>query len=211
MGDRGGLGPRHRCRSDRAGGALHRGPELAGQVVQQLPGTGVTEAAVHCLFQKELVIPMPQHIFDEHRGADAGPQIVGDRFADRLAVGDDPADVAEQDVAAVHDEFVEHSTHRAGGHFAAGADMAEFAAQRGTPDAAQAYGEIMLEALWALRAFPLPTVARIEGNCLGGGLEIAAMCDLRIAASDAKFGIPWERLPAAFAQAARMSFMPSTS
>ncbi|WP_374380634.1 enoyl-CoA hydratase/isomerase family protein [Dongia sp.] len=82
----------------------------------------------------------------------------------------------------------------AGGHFAAGADMAEFAAQRGTPDAAQAYGEIMLDALWALRAFPLPTVARIEGNCLGGGLEIAAMCDLRIAASDAKFGIPIQRV-----------------
>ena len=82
----------------------------------------------------------------------------------------------------------------AGGHFAAGADMAEFAAARGTPAAAQAYGEIMLEALWALRAFPLPTVARIEGNCLGGGLEIAAMCDLRVAASDAKFGIPIQRV-----------------
>lgn len=82
----------------------------------------------------------------------------------------------------------------AGGHFAAGADMAEFAALRATPDAAQAYGEMMLETLWNLRDHPHPTIARIEGNCLGGGLEIAAMCDLRIAADNAKFGIPIQRV-----------------
>jgi enoyl-CoA hydratase/carnithine racemase len=81
-----------------------------------------------------------------------------------------------------------------GGHFAAGADMAEFAALRATPDGARAYGEMMLEALWTLRELPLPTIARIEGNCLGGGLEIAAMCDFRIAAEDAKFGIPIQRV-----------------
>lgn len=80
------------------------------------------------------------------------------------------------------------------GHFAAGADMAEFAALRATPDAAEAYGEMMLEALWNLRDHPHPTIARIEGNCLGGGLEIAAMCDLRIAADNAKFGIPIQRV-----------------
>jgi enoyl-CoA hydratase/carnithine racemase len=82
----------------------------------------------------------------------------------------------------------------AGGHFAAGADMAEFAELRATPEGARAYGEIMLEALWALRDCPLPTIARIEGNCLGGGLELAAMCDLRIASADAKFGIPIQKV-----------------
>lgn len=81
-----------------------------------------------------------------------------------------------------------------GGHFAAGADMAEFAALRATPEGARAYGEMMLDALWTLRDLPVPTIARIEGNCLGGGLEIAAMCDFRIATDDAKFGIPIQRV-----------------
>lgn len=82
----------------------------------------------------------------------------------------------------------------AGGHFAAGADMAEFAALRATPDAAEAYGQMMLETLWNLRDQPHPTIARIDGNCLGGGLEIAAMCDLRLAADTARFGIPIQRV-----------------
>lgn len=82
----------------------------------------------------------------------------------------------------------------AGGHFAAGADMAEFAALRATPEGARAYGEMMLDALWTLRDFPLPTIALIEGNCLGGGLELAAMCDLRVAALDARFGIPIQKV-----------------
>ncbi|MDY0873620.1 enoyl-CoA hydratase/isomerase family protein [Dongia rigui] len=82
----------------------------------------------------------------------------------------------------------------AGGHFAAGADMAEFAQLRATPAGARAYGEIMLAALWALRDFPVPTIARVEGNCMGGGLEVAAMCDLRVAAEDAKFGIPIQKV-----------------
>ncbi len=82
----------------------------------------------------------------------------------------------------------------AGGHFAAGADMAEFAALRATVEGASTYGEMMLEALWSLRELPVPTIARIEGNCLGGGLEIAAMCDLRLASREAKFGIPIQRV-----------------
>jgi enoyl-CoA hydratase len=42
----------------------------------------------------------------------------------------------------------------------------------------------------AVRAFPAPVIARIPGWCLGGGLEVAAACDFRIAAHDAKFGMP---------------------
>jgi enoyl-CoA hydratase/carnithine racemase len=42
----------------------------------------------------------------------------------------------------------------------------------------------------AVRAFPAPVVARLPGWCLGGGLEFAAACDFRIAAHDAKFGMP---------------------
>jgi enoyl-CoA hydratase len=46
----------------------------------------------------------------------------------------------------------------------------------------------------ALRAFPAPVIARIPGWCLGGGLEVAAACDFRIAAYDAKFGMPEVRV-----------------
>ncbi|WP_424631454.1 enoyl-CoA hydratase [Bradyrhizobium sp. SYSU BS000235] len=42
----------------------------------------------------------------------------------------------------------------------------------------------------AVRQFPSPVIARLKGWCLGGGLEVAAACDLRIAAQDAKFGMP---------------------
>jgi enoyl-CoA hydratase/carnithine racemase len=42
----------------------------------------------------------------------------------------------------------------------------------------------------AVRAFPAPVIARMPGWCLGGGLEAAAACDFRIAAHDAKFGMP---------------------
>jgi enoyl-CoA hydratase/carnithine racemase len=44
--------------------------------------------------------------------------------------------------------------------------------------------------LEAVRAFPAPVIARIPGWCLGGGLEFAAACDFRVAAHDAKFGMP---------------------
>jgi len=46
----------------------------------------------------------------------------------------------------------------------------------------------------AVRGFPAPVVARMPGWCLGGGLEVAAACDFRIAAHDAKFGMPEVRV-----------------
>ena len=46
----------------------------------------------------------------------------------------------------------------------------------------------------AVRAFPEPVIARMPGWCLGGGLEVAAACDFRIAAHDAKFGMPEVRV-----------------
>jgi enoyl-CoA hydratase len=46
----------------------------------------------------------------------------------------------------------------------------------------------------AVRLFPAPVIARVPGWCLGGGLEVAAACDFRIAAHDAKFGMPEVRV-----------------
>lgn len=82
----------------------------------------------------------------------------------------------------------------AGGNFAAGADLSEFAALRATAEQAEAYGRQMIAALTAIRNCRHPTVAAIEGLCVGGGLEIALMCDLRLATPDSRFGIPIQKV-----------------
>lgn len=81
------------------------------------------------------------------------------------------------------------------GHFAAGADIEEFPSFRFDPDSLRDYHEaVIAPALGALLACDIPLVAQVEGSCVGGGLEIAACCDLRIAAPGARFGAPIGRL-----------------
>ena len=76
----------------------------------------------------------------------------------------------------------------AGAHFCAGADIA------GLQAADRSYGEANLEAEAALMAFPKPTIAFVQGACVGGGVQIATSCDLRIADTTARFGITPARL-----------------
>lgn len=83
----------------------------------------------------------------------------------------------------------------ADGNFAAGADIAEFPTVRGDEAAVRRYHmETIATALQAIAECPHPTLAAIEGVCVGGGLEIACHCDLRIAASGSRFGVPINRL-----------------
>ena len=85
-------------------------------------------------------------------------------------------------------------------NFAAGADIAEFPAIRNTLEQGVLYHTAAIgEALAAIGNCRHPTVAAIEGVCVGGGLEVACACDLRIAAVDARFGIPINRLGFALA------------
>lgn len=82
-----------------------------------------------------------------------------------------------------------------GGNFAAGADIREFPAQRADMAGVQRYHrDILAPALQAVANCPHPVVAQIEGVCVGGGLEIASQCDLRIAGASARFGVPINRL-----------------
>jgi enoyl-CoA hydratase/carnithine racemase len=72
--------------------------------------------------------------------------------------------------------------------FIGGADIEEMA--KLTPASAQAFITNLHRLCQALRELPVPVIARIRGYCLGGGLEVAAACDLRVAGGDARFGMP---------------------
>lgn len=78
--------------------------------------------------------------------------------------------------------------------FAAGGDLEEFITERVSLSQALRYHDEVASALDAIANFPLPTVAMIQGACIGGGLEIAAACDLRIASDNACFGAPIHKL-----------------
>ncbi|MDD3676311.1 MAG: enoyl-CoA hydratase-related protein [Thauera propionica] len=79
--------------------------------------------------------------------------------------------------------------------FAAGGDIEEFLTVRATVDDALHYHEeLVANALDAIRNCAVPTVAAIRGACIGGGLEIAGCCDIRIAGESSRFGAPINRL-----------------
>ncbi len=84
--------------------------------------------------------------------------------------------------------------------FAAGADIAEFAHARNNFEQGKVYHhEYVLGALRAVGECRHPTVAMIRGPCIGGGLEIACQCDLRVAGTSGRFGVPINRLGFAIA------------
>ena len=78
--------------------------------------------------------------------------------------------------------------------FAAGADISEFAHERADAAQAKRYGEDTAESLRALAECRHPTVALIQGACVGGGLLVAVRCDLRICNESARFGVPVKNL-----------------
>ncbi|HSD97198.1 MAG TPA: enoyl-CoA hydratase-related protein [Sulfuricaulis sp.] len=78
--------------------------------------------------------------------------------------------------------------------FAPGNDISEFANTRSNSAQAREYGMVHHEALAALDECRHPMVALIHGICVGGGLEIAALCDLRICGVSSRFGVPINRL-----------------
>jgi enoyl-CoA hydratase/carnithine racemase len=77
----------------------------------------------------------------------------------------------------------------AGGNFAAGADIGEFETVYATRDSTAGYFEAVGAAMEALARLSKPTIAHIEGACVGGGMGLALCCDLRLAASTARMGI----------------------
>jgi enoyl-CoA hydratase len=78
--------------------------------------------------------------------------------------------------------------------FSPGNDISEFATERANREQAIAYGRVMHATAEAFRNCRLPIVAQIHGICVGGGLEIAALCDLRICGEGSRFGAPIKNL-----------------
>jgi enoyl-CoA hydratase len=78
--------------------------------------------------------------------------------------------------------------------FVSGADISQFEDKRAAREAVTHY-EAMAEAtLTGIHDFPKPTLARIRGYCIGGGVNVAISCDIRIASTDSVFSIPAARL-----------------
>ena len=78
--------------------------------------------------------------------------------------------------------------------FASGADISEFDQVRATAEASAVY-DASLDRFWkALAGHPKPTIAMIRGFCLGGGLNIAACCDIRVCGAGSRFAVPAAKL-----------------
>lgn len=78
--------------------------------------------------------------------------------------------------------------------FSPGNDISLFEQERSTADQARDYAKDLRHTVAAFRACRHPTVALIEGICVGGGLEIAALCDIRVCNASSRFGVPIKRL-----------------
>lgn len=83
--------------------------------------------------------------------------------------------------------------------FVAGADISQFEDQRASKAAVEHYDAMSKRALASLQRIAKPTIAMIRGFCIGGGLNVAMSCDLRIAAADARLAIPAARLGLGYA------------
>jgi len=88
------------------------------------------------------------------------------------------------------------------GQFIAGADITEFERFRSDPELAKRYDRGAEETLDTLAALEVPSIAMIDGPCVGGGCLVAFGCDLRIAAERARLAIPAGRLGLAYPYAA---------
>jgi len=83
----------------------------------------------------------------------------------------------------------------ADGHFASGGDIVEFAEFRFDEAKLRDFHEnVVAPALHAVLDCDIPTLAQIDGACIGGGLEIAACCDIRVCGASSRFGAPIAKL-----------------
>src|SRR6266851_554027 len=78
--------------------------------------------------------------------------------------------------------------------FVSGADISKFEDERATEEAVKHYNKTSDRMSTTLSTMPKPTIAMIQGWCIGGGVSVATTCDLRDCTEDSKFGVPAAKL-----------------
>ena len=86
--------------------------------------------------------------------------------------------------------------------FISGSDISQFETRRSSEEARRVYDEASARAGAVMAAFPKPMIAMIHGYCLGAGVMTALHADIRIAADNARFGVPAARLGLGFSYGA---------
>jgi enoyl-CoA hydratase len=85
-------------------------------------------------------------------------------------------------------------TGAGGKAFVSGADISKFESERSSKEAIDRYNAAVDKAYTSIYEFPKPTIAMIQGYCIGGGVGLAMCCDLRICSDNSKFGVPAAKL-----------------
>jgi len=109
------------------------------------------------------------------------------------------ADEAVAAAAASAETRVLIVTGAGGKAFVSGADISKFESERASEEAVRAYNETSDRMYGRLHAFPKPTIAAIQGYCVGGGVALASCCDIRIATEGSKFAVPAAKLGLGYA------------
>ena len=99
-----------------------------------------------------------------------------------------------KDFAADNEIRVVVLTGAGGKAFVSGADISKFGSERATIEAVRAYNAKTDATYASIAEFPKPTIAMINGYCIGGGLGLATCCDLRIASDTSRFAVPAAKL-----------------
>ena len=98
------------------------------------------------------------------------------------------------DFATDQDIRVVVLTGAGGKAFVSGADISKFEDERATREAVERYNATTEKVYSSVATFPKPTIAMIQGYCIGGGLNLAICCDLRFCSEGSRFGLPAAKL-----------------
>ncbi len=111
----------------------------------------------------------------------------------------DAAEVILKDFVADDDVRVIILSGAGGKSFVSGADISKFDKERGTKEAVLHYNSRVAAVNSFINNIPKPTIAKVNGYCIGGGLGLAVCCDLRFCSEKSKFGLPAAKLGLGYA------------
>lgn len=106
----------------------------------------------------------------------------------------DALDIILEHFEATDDVRVVVLSGAGGKAFVSGADISKFEKERGSKEATEHYNSRVKEIYHRIERFPKPTIAMINGHCIGGGLNLATCCDLRFCSTGSKFAMPAAKL-----------------